>query len=215
MLFLEPQKPKKEEEKKIRQKFLTPNFFFFSTVPELKQLDPELYKNLLVLKNYTGDVETDFCLDFTLSETRFGEPCHIDLIPNGASVSVTRANRLLYIHHVANYKLNRSIRYPTESFLRGFADIFDPAWVQMFSPAELQMVISGSGAFFFFCKYFLSLFQLPATLTSTTGHSTPNTKRLTAEIIESSAGFGVVSDNFQFKKSNVCFGLSRRRRGRR
>lgn len=38
------------------------------TVDDLSSLDPELYKGLLVLKNYVGNVEEDLSLNFTVTE---------------------------------------------------------------------------------------------------------------------------------------------------
>ena len=40
-------------------------------VSDLPSLDPELYKNLMFLKSYEGDV-SDLCLDFTASEEAYG-----------------------------------------------------------------------------------------------------------------------------------------------
>jgi ubiquitin-protein ligase E3 C len=37
-------------------------------VDDLASLDPELYNGLMFLKNYTGDVETDLSLNFTVTE---------------------------------------------------------------------------------------------------------------------------------------------------
>lgn len=35
---------------------------------DLSSLDPDLYKGLLVLKNYVGNVEEDLSLNFTVTE---------------------------------------------------------------------------------------------------------------------------------------------------
>lgn len=42
--------------------------FFRRAVDDLASLDPELYNGLMFLKNYTGDVETDLSLNFTVTE---------------------------------------------------------------------------------------------------------------------------------------------------
>lgn len=38
------------------------------TVDDLASYDPELYKGLVQLKNYAGNVEKDLSLNFTVSE---------------------------------------------------------------------------------------------------------------------------------------------------
>jgi ubiquitin-protein ligase E3 C len=57
----------------------------------------ELYKNLMFVKNYDGDVENDLCLTFSYSTDVFGHTQEIELIPGGSSVAVTSSNRLKYV----------------------------------------------------------------------------------------------------------------------
>jgi len=40
-----------------------------ATINDVREYDEELNHGLLKLKNYTGDVETDFSLDFTATDT--------------------------------------------------------------------------------------------------------------------------------------------------
>jgi hypothetical protein len=42
------------------------NFFKHFIVNELPSLDKELYNGLITLKDYNGNVEQDFCLNFTI-----------------------------------------------------------------------------------------------------------------------------------------------------
>ncbi len=42
----------------------------------------------------------------------------VDLLPNGRNIPVTNDNALLYIHRVADYRLNYQIRAQSEAFLR-------------------------------------------------------------------------------------------------
>jgi len=63
-----------------------------------------------------------------------GESHVIDLIENGREVTVTRANVVRYIHLIANYRLNVSIKHQCDAFMRGFEAAVDPAWLKMFSP---------------------------------------------------------------------------------
>lgn len=115
----------------------------FNYIDDLRSLDPELYKNLMQLKHYQGNVE-DLALTFSVSEMEFGQVVTRNLIPNGANVSVTNENRIRYIHVMANYKLNVLSSSESAAFLKGFRDLIPAKWIQMFSPAELQMLIGGS-----------------------------------------------------------------------
>lgn len=38
------------------------------------------------------------------------------------------------------------LKRPCEEFIRGFGGVVPPAWINMFSPAELQLVLGGSDA---------------------------------------------------------------------
>ena len=110
---------------------------------ELKSLDEELYKNLLFLKGYKGDVEDDLCLDFTVTHDLFGKTHSVELIPGGSKMPVTRSNRVRFVLLNAHYHLNVTTKDQTEAFLRGFRELIDMKWLSMFSEPELQLLISG------------------------------------------------------------------------
>lgn len=110
----------------------------------LKSLDPELYRGLIYLKNYAGDVETDLSLNFTVTDEEFGERKVTELIPNGVNVSVTNKNRLSYIYMVARYRLDAQIRAQSTAFFVGLSELIDPRWLRIFDQAELQRLIKGS-----------------------------------------------------------------------
>lgn len=138
-----------------------------STFDELADVDPELYVGLSKLLKlddsffklsemnftltekltytipekstvnvYTGEEETE------LAQTR-SKLITIDLIPNGSNIAVTNANKLNYINAIANFKLNKSLFPQIDSFLKGLFQIIPSEWLNMFNPAELQMLVSG------------------------------------------------------------------------
>ncbi|KAF4315225.1 hypothetical protein BBO99_00009532 [Phytophthora kernoviae] len=115
----------------------------FNYIDDLHSLDPELYKSLMRLKHYDGNVE-DLALTFSVSEMEFGEVATRNLVPDGANIPVTSENRIRYIHLMANYKLNVLSSMESTAFLKGFRDLIPGTWIQMFAPAELQMLIGGS-----------------------------------------------------------------------
>jgi len=112
-------------------------------IDHLDSLDPELYRNLLKLKTYDGDVQ-ELGLDFTIVVEELGE-ARVELLkPDGDSISVTNENRIEYIHLVADYKLNKQIKNQCNAFRAGLADVIHLDWLRMFSYRELQTLISGA-----------------------------------------------------------------------
>ncbi|XP_076243560.1 ubiquitin-protein ligase E3C isoform X2 [Calliopsis andreniformis] len=109
----------------------------------LASLDPVMYRNLLYLKSYKGDV-TDLGLDFTVLSDELGERRINELKPNGASIPVTNHNRIEYIHLMADYKLNKQIRAQCNAFKQGIGNVIPLEWLQMFNNKELQVLISGA-----------------------------------------------------------------------
>ncbi len=67
----------------------------------------------------------------------------IELIPGGSRINVTKQNVIRYVHLVAHRRLNVDSAKQTLSFLHGFRDLIPAAWVRLFSPYELQRLISG------------------------------------------------------------------------
>lgn len=109
---------------------------------DLKSLDRELHKNLMFLKNYSGDAE-DLSLNFTVSVDEFGQSRTINLIKDGANIPVTNQNKHLYIHRMAYFKLNTQIKRQSEAFQRGLSMIINKSWLQMFDENELYKLICG------------------------------------------------------------------------
>lgn len=119
-----------------------PNFsnFFLNNIldiensfNELKNYDPELFKNLVYLKDYEADVEQDFGLDFTLTDNKDGNNVTVNLIENGKNINVNNSNKLLYIKKVAQYKLFSQIKEQCESFKKGLLSVFDGDGLRIFT----------------------------------------------------------------------------------
>lgn len=102
-------------------------------VNDLSILDPELYSGLMKLKNYTGNIEEDMCLTFSVSDTSLGKQTIIDLVPDGRNKPVTNQNRLKYIFLMARYRLNIKIKQQADRFLQGFYAIIPYEWIKMFN----------------------------------------------------------------------------------
>ncbi|PWW77319.1 hypothetical protein C7212DRAFT_343518 [Tuber magnatum] len=114
-------------------------------VNDLRDLDEGLYRGLVKLKNYTGDVESDFGLDFTISSRlpRHDKTITVELRTGGEAIPVTNANKLEYIHLVSRYRLSVQAHIQTSAFLRGLNSIINPSWLSMFNQSELQTLVGG------------------------------------------------------------------------
>lgn len=117
---------------------------------DLRDLDEGLYQGLLQLKNYPGNVE-DLSLTFSvddiirISPTETKTVSH-ELQPGGAQIPVTNGNRLIYIAHMARYRLQVQSRLQTDAFLRGLGTIVAPSWLSMFNQSELQTLLGGTSS---------------------------------------------------------------------
>ncbi|XP_010558979.1 PREDICTED: E3 ubiquitin-protein ligase UPL7 [Tarenaya hassleriana] len=114
----------------------------YSFLDELSGLDPELYRNLVYIKHYDGDV-IELCLDFTVTEEYFGKRSIIELKPGGKDISVTNENKMQYIHAMADHKLNRQILPFSNAFYRGLTDLISPSWLKLFNAHEFNQLLSG------------------------------------------------------------------------
>ncbi|KAL4827416.1 hypothetical protein H8958_022611 [Nasalis larvatus] len=108
-------------------------------IHHLASLDPEVYKNLLFLKSYEDDVE-ELGLNFTVVNNDLGEAQVVELKFGGKDIPVTSANRIAYIHLVADYRLNRQIRQHCLAFRQGLANVVSLEWLRMFDQQEIQLV---------------------------------------------------------------------------
>ncbi|XP_061352412.1 E3 ubiquitin-protein ligase UPL7 [Gastrolobium bilobum] len=114
----------------------------YSFLDELSTLDPELYRNLMYVKNYDGEVK-ELSLDFTVTEESFGKRHVVELKSGGKDISVTNENKMQYIHAMADYKLNQQIFPFSNAFYRGLTDLISPSWLKLFNASEFNQLLSG------------------------------------------------------------------------
>ena len=121
-----------------------------NTIADLPAFDRGLFESLMFLKKYEGDVEAltlSFALEqFTDEALPAAARRQVNLKPNGAQIPVSAANRLEYLFLVSHFRLNTQLRRACDAFLRGFSEVIPAAWVNMFAPAELQLLLGGSDA---------------------------------------------------------------------
>lgn len=109
----------------------------------LASLEPLVYRNLFFLKTYEGDV-TDLGLDFTVMRCQLGNSIVEELKPNGAAITVTSANRIEYMHLLADHLLNAQLRQQCLAFRQGLEELLPSHWLRLFAPHELQVLVSGA-----------------------------------------------------------------------
>jgi len=109
---------------------------------DLASLDPELYKNLMFLKNYDGDV-ADLALNFCITDEILGVQKDVELKSGGKDIAVSKDNRVQYIYALADYHLNQKLRASAEAFVEGLADMIDLSWIRIFNTNELRVLLSG------------------------------------------------------------------------
>ncbi|XP_077897060.1 ubiquitin-protein ligase E3C isoform X2 [Ictidomys tridecemlineatus] len=68
----------------------------------------------------------------------------VELKLGGKDIPVTSANRIAYIHLVADYRLNKQIRPHCLAFRQGLANVVSLEWLRMFDQQEIQVLISGA-----------------------------------------------------------------------
>lgn len=71
----------------------------------------------------------------------------VELKPGGKDIPVTTANRIAYIHLVADYRLNKQIRPHCLAFRQGLANVVNLEWLRMFDQQELQVQPQQAAAF--------------------------------------------------------------------
>eukprot|EP00045_Choanoeca_perplexa_P013142 m.147157 g.147157 ORF g.147157 m.147157 type:complete len:925 (-) comp16253_c0_seq2:1506-4280(-) len=112
---------------------------------DLASLDPELFRNLVVVKDYTGDA-ADLGLDFTVTGNELTGRRVFDLVPNGSQLNVDNSNKIRYVYHMADFHLNKRLAAQTAAFAQGLYEMVSPPWLQLFGPLELQKLISGDSS---------------------------------------------------------------------
>lgn len=64
----------------------------------------------------------------------------VELKLGGKDIPVTTANRIAYIHLVADYRLNKQIRPHCLAFRQGLANVVNLEWLRMFDQQEIQVL---------------------------------------------------------------------------
>ena len=108
------------------------------SLEHLGELDETLFQNLKFVTE-CENVE-DLSLTFSVSCSHNQE---VDLIPDGRNITVTKSNSLRYVLLASWFHLSRELDRPAAAFAAGLAEILPLSWLRMFSPSEINLLISG------------------------------------------------------------------------
>jgi ubiquitin-protein ligase E3 A len=112
---------------------------------DLKRDFPSLGRGLQGLLDFDPphEVEAIFCRAFDVEIEAYGEKKVIELIPGGSDVLVTGDNRADYVRRYSEWILTGSVETQFGAFQRGFAQVCGGPALQLFSPAELELLVCG------------------------------------------------------------------------
>ncbi|KPP76569.1 putative E3 ubiquitin-protein ligase HERC4, partial [Scleropages formosus] len=114
------------------------------TLEDLKELMPEVGRNLQQLLDYTEDVDEAFCLNFTITVENFGTTEVLELVPNGMHITVNNSNRQEFVTAYVDYIFNSSVAPLFNEFYAGFHKVCGGKVLELFQPSELQAMVIGN-----------------------------------------------------------------------
>jgi E3 ubiquitin-protein ligase HUWE1 len=107
---------------------------------DMEAIDPDYFKNLKwILENDVSDLD----LTFSMQQEEFGIMTIVDLKPGGRNIPLTNENKQEYVRLVTEMKMTTAIKPQIKSFLEGFSELIKPSLIAIFTPSELELLISG------------------------------------------------------------------------
>ncbi|ORX67806.1 HECT-domain-containing protein [Linderina pennispora] len=115
-----------------------------ATRQDLKQFDPTLYRGLMQLHKLTDEELEYLERTFEVEYEEFGELRTHELVPGGASIPLTVANRDQFIDKYVDFIFNVSCNKQFTEFKAGFDRICGGSFVRCMRPEELELLVCGS-----------------------------------------------------------------------
>lgn len=120
------------------------------TLHDYAEIDPQAAETLekLIITAHSPDQEkrdeiASYELYFEISENILGSVETIQLCPNGSNKLVTADNADEYVKLYIDWKLNKSVEAPFETFRASFDSFLQTPVMRLFQPEELDELISG------------------------------------------------------------------------
>ena len=120
-----------------------------NTIDDLPSLDAQLHRGLMQLRSFSAQQLDDLNLTFSVTRPRAPGSADMEavpLIPGGLSLAVSAASLTRYLHVLADWKLNRSVRAQCRAFQHGLHSVIPRHWLSVFTAEELRLLISGEDA---------------------------------------------------------------------
>lgn len=120
-----------------------------TSVEDLKEIMPQEYQSLMRLKELVAageDIE-DCCLTFSVTYNKFDAQVTEDLITDGRNIPVTSENFDNYVKLYVDWYLNKSVDKMFDAFKKGFDKLCHRPEFKIFTPDELQVLVSGEDVF--------------------------------------------------------------------
>ena len=114
-----------------------------NSIEDLKNYDLEYYQNLTKLLHLKDEELEKLGLTFETTIGAGASARSVELCKCGAQQVVTKKNAIQYVHLLSHHKLNVEGSLQTKAFLKGCRNLIPASWVRLFSPYELQKLISG------------------------------------------------------------------------
>ncbi|KAG0245013.1 putative E3 ubiquitin-protein ligase HTD2 [Mortierella sp. GBA43] len=111
---------------------------------DLEEIDPTLAKGLRQLETFDGDVQEAYDRTFQIEYESLGQTYQHDLVPNGAAIPLTNANRSEFIKEYLKFYFTTSVSKQFNAFSEGFHLVTLGSAIQLFRPEEVEQLICGS-----------------------------------------------------------------------
>ena len=109
---------------------------------DMEAIDPDYYKNLNMILEYSlADIGLE--LTFSINDISFGRSQVIDLLPDGRNILVTDETKAKYVSLVCKHRMTNSIKSQIKAYLDGFYELVSRDLIAVFTPRELELLISG------------------------------------------------------------------------
>ena len=109
---------------------------------DIKELSPCIYNSLDFILNNDID-EYDLDLYFAIDYNNFDDIKTFEFVENGSQIKVTNENKNEYVKYMIDYLTQNSIEYQNHNFFDGFDSLIPYNYIKIFTPNELDLIISG------------------------------------------------------------------------
>jgi ubiquitin-protein ligase E3 A len=115
------------------------------TLVDLGELDQSIANSvqMLIDSRERGENIEDMGLTFAITVSEFGENSDIPFFVGGEQTKVTNTNLDQYVEYLTSYHLHGSVAAQFQAFAVGFAKCCDHPLFRCFTPAELDVLVSG------------------------------------------------------------------------